>query len=250
MLHTQLIGDGTRLGVSGRNPTRAYAPAAGLVATPRDLALLFESIAPDGPSSLSPALKAQLTVDRGSERDRSGRHYGLDVHIVDVAGCQAIENVGMFQGSISRTLRLPAIGVTFTVAVNATNEAIFELSEGIVHVLRWFSDNWSPAPAESKWRGRWRNPWGPIDLTPIGDQVVVSRPADPLPFSDPIVIKLDGADHGTIVSAPGTDRYGEAARLDIDGGVVTGVHLGSAGFTTAPRARRLVDNLYGAEAAS
>ncbi len=93
-------------------------------------------------------------------------------------------------------------------------------------ILKRFHDAGPPAADLADWTGRWWSVWGPGDLVPVGDKVLLATPGLANPLLKVPEVTVSGPDEGRISQASGFASFGEPVRLirGEDGGV-TGVQL-------------------------
>ena len=115
-----------------------------------------------------------------------------------------------------------------------------------MHVIRRFKERGAPARKLADWTGRWWSLWGPVDLVPVGDRVVVAWPVQLDPFMDASEIEVTGRDKGTITVAGGFANFGEQARLirRKPGGRVAEVYLTGARLRDEAQSAKEVTDRY------
>ena len=218
--HTARLPVG-RTSIPGSNPTRALAPATGFVSTVGDLALFFGQLDPAAPSSiLSVASRREMT-----RRQWRGLHtksdvfYGLGTISGTASGRDYFGHTGGFYGYSSCTWVVPDLGMTMSLVLNAVDVSASGWMEGVLHICDRFAKAGATGDALTSWRGRWWNPWGTVDLVPMGDRVLIASPDDAAPFEDAAEITVTSAAEGTITAATAFGSHGEPVvrRLDGDG---------------------------------
>jgi CubicO group peptidase (beta-lactamase class C family) len=212
--HSAKVPLGRRMVVPGSNPTRALAPATGVVSTAHDLVRFFAQLDPTAPGSmLSRASRREMIRRQWREPHLSTeRYYGLGIRSGTTEGWDWFGHGGAFQGFASRTVMLPDQALTLSIVVNATDGPAMLLIDGVIHILQTFARRGPPTPAVSDWNGRWWSIWQAHDLVPMGDRVLVADPAKPLPFQDASELVVTSEDSGSIVLASGTGHHGERVR--------------------------------------
>jgi D-alanyl-D-alanine carboxypeptidase len=212
--HSARLPLGRRAAIRGDYSTRAIAPAAGVISTAGDLARFFHQLSPaTGRSVLSAASRREMMRARWRDPDSSvERYYGLGIMSGRIAGWPWFGHSGGLQGYITRTGVLPRQGLAISVLTNAVDGPAHAWLEGMVSILRTFSEQGAPPRRASGWTGRWWTLWYPVDLVPMGREVVVARPDLFSPFLDASHIRVRG-DAGRIVRAPGYASHREPARL-------------------------------------
>jgi CubicO group peptidase (beta-lactamase class C family) len=229
--HSRRHPSGGRLVIPGDNPAHAMAAAAGFVATAADTARFFAQLAPAARTSV-------LSV--GSRREMTRKHwripqtveeayYGFGLMSGQTAGWDWFGHGGGFQGYISRTAVIPACECAVTVLTNSIDGWAPGWVTGVMHILRTFKTRGAPGRRVRDWTGRWATMWGTADLVPMGNQVIVAKPALMNPFLDAAEIEVTGRDQGRIVFAPGLASHGESVRRSRNkAGRVTDIWLAGA----------------------
>ena len=125
---------------------------------------------------------------------------------------------GGFQGTVTRTVTVPAHDLTLSVLTNATDGQAHPWLDGALHILRAYQRHGAPSARTARWSGRWWGLWGTADLLPMADKVRVANPALANPLMDASELEVDprdrqGASHGRIALAGGFAAHGEPVRL-------------------------------------
>jgi D-alanyl-D-alanine carboxypeptidase len=222
--HSAKLPLGHRVVIPGANPTHALAAATGFVSTAADLARFFSSLAPAAKKSvLSPASRREMTRRRWRDPHSTvERWYGLGTISSSVADWECVGHSGGFQGTITRTVCVPAHELTVSVLTNAADGASHAWLEGTLHVLRAFSRNGAPSRRTTPWAGRWWTLLGATDLLPMRDKVLVANPLLANPLQDASEIEPSGTTRhgvatGRIALAGSFASHGEPVRLLFDG---------------------------------
>ena len=226
--HSAKLPLGRRVVVPGSNPTRALAPATGLVSTAHDLVRFFAQLDPAAPESLlSRASRREMIRRQWREPHLSTeRYYGLGIRSGTTGGWDWFGHSGAFQGFVSRTVVLPDQALALSIVANAIDGPATPLIDGVIHILQTFACRGAPTPAVSGWTGRWWSVWQALDLVPMGDRVLVADPAQPLPFQDASELVVTAEDSGLIALSSGVGRHGEGVRRTRGpGGDITTVSL-------------------------
>ncbi len=229
--HSARMPLGRRVVIPADNPGNAMVAAAGFVATAADVARYFAQLSPQAKTSiLSPLSRREMTRRRWPDAQSSlGRHYGLGTISGGSDDWQWFGHSGGFQGFITRTAVLPEQDLTISVLTNAIDGLAHPWLDGVVHILRTFSEQGGPSPATQDWSGRWWTIWGAVDLVPFAAKVACAAPATLSPFLDASEIEIEAPDQGRIAKASGFGSPGEVARLNRNGqGVVESIRLGGA----------------------
>ncbi len=206
---------GRRVVVPGDQSTHAMAPAAGFVSTAADVATFYAQLLPD-------ARRSVLKVE--SRREMLRRHwavphstvpgwYGLGVMHGSTQGWEWVGHTGSLQGFVSRSLALPAQGLSISVLCNSIDGFSWPWVDGIVQILQTFQKHGAPTAATRAWAGRFWSLWGPTDLVPMRERVFAISPALALPFTDATELSLRGKDCALMSQANGYASFGEEARL-------------------------------------
>ncbi|WP_332682334.1 serine hydrolase domain-containing protein [Bosea sp. (in: a-proteobacteria)] len=226
---------GRRVVIPADNPGNAMTSAAGFVATAADVARYFAQLSPRaGNSILSPLSRREMTRRLWPDSESSlGRHYGLGTISGGEGDWQWVGHSGGFQGFITRTVILPEQDLTVSVLTNAIDGLAHPWLDGVVHILRTFSEHGPASPATQGWAGRWWTIWGAGDLVPVEDKVLCANPALPMPFLDAPEIEIEAPDRGRITRASAFNSPGEPARLVRNGtGRITSIWLGGGQAVT------------------
>ncbi len=224
---------GYRVVIPGDNPGRAMVSAAGFVATAADVARYFAQLSPQAETSiLTPLSRREMTRRLWPDDEASlGRHYGLGTISGGEGAWRWFGHSGGFQGFITRTCVFPAQDLTVSVLTNAIDGLAHPWLDGVVHILKTFSERGAPPAGTEDWNRRGWCIWGAGDLVPVSDRVLIANPALFTPFLDAGEITLHAPDHGRIIRASGFNSPGEPAKLVRDEtGAVQSVWLGGGRF--------------------
>jgi D-alanyl-D-alanine carboxypeptidase len=222
--HSAKLPLGRRVVIPADNPTHALAAATGFVSTAADLARFFASLAPTARKSvLSAASRREMT--RRLWRDPHSsleRWYGLGTISGTLADWEWFGHSGGFQGTITRTVSVPAHELAVSVLTNAADGASHAWLDGTMHVLRAFARHGAPSRRTAPWSGRWWSLWGALDLLAANDRVLVANPLLTNPVQDASEIEVSGSlrngvAHGRVALAGGFANHGEPVRLVFDG---------------------------------
>ena len=213
--HTGKLPLGRRIVVPGTNDTRALSSATGFVSTASDLVRFFASLDPAARRSvLSPESRREMIRRQWSDAHSSlPRHYGLGVILGDLGDWEWFGHSGGFQSCISRTTVIPGKDLAVSILTNAVDGYAHPWSDGVLHILRGFESRGAPTRRTEDWCGRWWTLWGPIDLVPVKDHVLLCAPGMMNPMMDAAEIAVTGDDTGTIRLAGGFANHGEQAKL-------------------------------------
>jgi len=243
---------GRRLVFPGDQPTNALAAATGFVSTAADLARFFSQLSPAAKSSfLTPASRREMSRPQWPDPYAAlARSYGLGTISGALDGWAWFGHSGGFQGYITRTSVVPVKDLAVSVLTNAVDGPAELWIEGALQILKRFEAGGAPAGKLGGWSGRWWSSWGPVDLVPIGERVLLASPGLPNPFLKVPEAAIEGPDEARIVEAGGFGAYGEPVRLARSKrGKVTSVWIGSGEMV--PEAALKADLLerYGGEPA-
>jgi D-alanyl-D-alanine carboxypeptidase len=251
--HSAKLPLGYRVVIPGDNVTHALAAATGFVSTAGDLARFFASLSPESKKSvLSVASRREMWRRQWRDAHSSiERWYGLGTISGSVGDWDWYGHSGGFQGTITRTLCVPAKDLTVSVLTNAGDGLSHGWLDGALHILRGYELHGAPSRAVASWAGRWWSLWGAIDLLPVNSKVLAANPALPNPIMDaseiePVGRPRDGVQKGRIVLAGAFASHGEAARLRRDkAGRATELWLGGIQLRQESKAAKELANRYG-----
>jgi len=205
---------GRRLPIPGDYATNAIAPAGGVISTARDLALFFNQLSPKARRSILTVSSRREMVRRQWRNQHSSleRYYGLGTISGTLNGWEWFGHSGSLPGYITRTCVIPEHDLTVTVLTNAIDGWAGIWVDGVMHILRAFSQRGAPTRKVSDWSGRWWNLWGAVDLVPMGNKVLAMAPGFINPVGDAAEVEITGRDQGRFVVADGYSSYGEPVR--------------------------------------
>ncbi|MFL6664541.1 MAG: serine hydrolase domain-containing protein [Rhizobacter sp.] len=251
--HTPKWLTGARLVIPGDNPTRALASATGFISTAADLARFFGSLLPTARASvLSPASRREMTRRQWRDPHSSlERWYGLGTISGTVAEWDWVGHSGGFQGTITRTVALPALDLAVSFLTNAADGLSHVWLEGALHILRAHARHGAPSRGALPWAGRWWSLWGPVDIVPVNGKLLACNPALANPVMDASEIAVGGRaaggeSRGVIALANGFASHGESARLERDArGRAKALWLGGTRLLPEAVAAKEVGRRYG-----
>lgn len=257
--HSSKLPLGHRVVIPATNPTNALASATGFVSTAADLARFFGSLSPAAPRSVL-SVESRREMARRQWKDAYGsieRWYGQGTISGALGGWEWFGHSGAFQGTMSRTVCLPAQGVSVSVITNAVDGPAQAWLDGVLHILQAFAAHGAPNARTTAWAGRWWSLWGPFDLVPMGDKVLVANPSLPNPMMDASQIVpaprkgRDGTLNGRIELSGGFGHHGEAARIEHDArGRAKEAWIGGTRLVSEARARKELAARYTAAPAA
>jgi len=215
---------GRRLVFAGDQSTGALASATGFVSTASDIAKFLGQLAPNAPASIL-TVASRREMSRPQWKDRWGavdQSYGLGTISWSFDGWEGFGHSGGFQGYITRSAVIPEQDLAVSCLTNAVDGLSHGWLDGAMAILKRFQTGGAPAPGLKDWTGRWWSVWGPTDLVPVGDRVVLASPGLLNPLTKMPELTATGADEATISYAGGFGSYGEPAGLirDATGAVV------------------------------
>lgn len=224
------------------------ASATGFVGTAADVARFFAQLSPKAERSiLSPLSRREMARRLWSDDESSlGRHYGLGTISGGEGDWRWFGHSGGFQGVITRTAILPEQNLTISVLTNASDGLAHPWLDGVIHILKRFSELGAPSGTTQGWTGRWWTLWGATDLVPFADKVLCALPATFTPLLDAPELRIEAPDLGRFTRASGFNSPGETARLIRDGkGEVESVWLGGGHLLTEAALQAEMTGRYG-----
>jgi len=250
--HTGELLLGKRLVIPGDYSENAVAPAGGFVSTASDLAKYFAQLAPNAARSVLSAGSRREMTRRHWRNPHSGieRYYGLGVMSGNTEGWEWFGHGGGLQGYISFTCVVPERELTVSILTNASDGWAGFWAEGALHILRRFATRGAPSEKVRDWAGRWWNAWGPADLVPAGDVVLVANPWTFRPLFDASEVEVTDRDEGRIALASGGGSHGERVRRMRDASnAVAEVWLAATRFVPEARAAAEIESRHAARSA-
>jgi len=250
--HTGELLLGKRLVIPGDYSENAVAPAGGFVSTASDLAKYFAQLAPNAARSVLSAGSRREMTRRHWRNPHSGieRYYGLGVMSGNTEGWEWFGHGGSLQGYISFTCVVPERELTVSILTNASDGWAGFWAEGALHILRRFATRGAPSEKVRDWAGRWWNAWGPADLVPVGDVVLVANPWTFRPLFDASEVEVTDRDEGRIALASGGGSHGERVRRMRDASnAVAEVWLAATRFVPEARAAAEIESRHAARSA-
>ena len=222
---------GRRLVFAGDQSTGALASATGFVSTAADVAKFLAQLSPSAPTSLL-SVASRREMSRPQWKDRWGavdQSYGLGTISWSFDGWEGFGHSGGFQGYITRSVVIPEQDLAISCLTNAVDGASHGWLDGAMAILKRFQTAGAPAADLKDWTGRWWSVWGPSDLVPAGDRVVVASPALMNPLAKMPELTVTGVDEAVISYAGGFGSFGEPAALVRDSsGAVVEVRMGGS----------------------
>lgn len=251
--HSAVEPLGRRIVIPADSAGNDMASATGFVGTAADVARFFAQLSPRAKHSLLSPRSRREMARRLWPDDESGlgRHYGLGTISGGDGDWAWFGHSGGFQGVISRTMIIPAHGLTISVLTNASDGLAHQWLDGIAHILKRFSELGAPSPVTKDWTGRWWTLWGATDFVPFADKVLCAVPALFTPFADAAEITVEKPDQGRITRASGFHSPGETARLVRDGtGAVESVWVGGGHLISKEALQAEMSERYGEPASA
>jgi CubicO group peptidase (beta-lactamase class C family) len=239
---------GRRVVIPGAYSTNALAPAGGVVSTAGDLALYFAQLSPKaGRSVLSVGSRREMVRRQWRNPNSSlERYYGLGTISGSLNSWDWFGHSGGLQGYITRTCVVPEHDLTVVVLTNAIDGWAGIWVDGVIHILRTFSQHGAPSRKVRDWAGRWWSVWGAVDLVPMGNKVLTVGPGFINPFADAGELEISSRDRGRIALAEGFSSHGEPVRRVRDrAGKVTEVWLGASRMLPEAKVAKEMEARYG-----
>jgi CubicO group peptidase (beta-lactamase class C family) len=226
---------GRRLIFPGDQSTHALAPATGFVSTASDLARFFAQLSPNAETSvLSVASRREMSRPQWEDKwSLAPQKYGLGAISGRFDGWDLFGHSGGFQGYLTRTAVAPEHDLCLSCLTNASDGPSHFWLDGALAILKRFKEDGAPKAELADWSGRWWSVWGPTDLLPVGDKVVISLPGMNNPVAKAAELTVTGPDEARISQAGAFANFGEPARLIRgEGGAVVAVNLGGSRMVT------------------
>lgn len=209
---------GHRVVFPGEAATGALAAATGFVSTAADLARFFGQLAPDAASNvLSAASRREMARPLWHDAyTATPTSYGLGTISGKSDFGDWFGHSGGFPGTLTRTVVVPSHEVSVSVLTNAADGPCWPWLDGVLHILQVFAASGAPRPEVADWGGRWWSVWGPNDLVPAGDKVLVAMPNLLKPLDKAAELTITEPDQGRITLAGGFRSHGEPVRRERD----------------------------------
>jgi len=239
---------GRRLVFPGDQSTHALSAATGFVSTAADLARFFGQLSPNAQTSVLSAA-SRREVSRAQWEDKWAvlpQKYGLGTISGTFDGWDWFGHSGGFQGYVTRSAAIPEHDLSLSCLTNSVDGMSALWLDGAMAILKRFKEDGAPNAGLSDWSGRWWSVWGPTDLVPIGEKVILGLPGLANPIAKAAELTVTSPDEARISQSGAFGNYGEPARLIRDAqGMVTAVQLaGSRLIPEADLAAELTDR-YG-----
>ena len=200
------------------------------MSTAADLARFFWQLAPQAKNSLlSESSRREMTHARWTDSwtPLAPQSYGLGAISAKFEDWEHVGHSGGFLGYVTRTAVVLEQGLAVSCLTNAVDGMSHLWLDGALGILKRLKADGAPNAALRDWRGRWWSAWGPSDLVPAGDKVLVGVAAATNPLAKAAEVTVTSPDQGRISQAGAFASFGEpAALIRDDGGSVTGVRLG------------------------
>jgi D-alanyl-D-alanine carboxypeptidase len=134
---------------------------------------------------------------------------------------------------LTRTVVLPEQDITISVLTNTLDGFANSWLESVIHILKTIHDLGAPSAATAEGHGRWRSLFGPRDLVPGDDKILVATPSRASPFFDASELEPTGPDTAVVAKAQAFGDLGEVCRLISDpAGVIVRVQIGGKHMVT------------------
>jgi CubicO group peptidase (beta-lactamase class C family) len=240
---------GRRLVFPGDQSTHALAAATGFVSTAADLARFFGQLSPNAEASvLSVASRREMSRPQWKDLwSPLAQTYGLGTISGSFDGWDAFGHSGGFQGYVTRTAVIPAHDLAVSCLTNALDGLSHAWLDGAVAILKRFQEDGAPNPALADWAGRWWSVWGPTDLVPIGEKVIIAAPSLANPVLKAGELTVTGPDQAYISQSGAFASFGEPAQLvrGADGAVTEVRMAGGRSVSEAALAAELIERYEG-----
>jgi D-alanyl-D-alanine carboxypeptidase len=209
--YTEKYSGMSRRRLWGTASANQLASATGFVSTAADLSLFYSSLQPDTAKSfLAPQSRRQLVKAHWREPDSNAEsYYGLGSVIGRVRDWPWFGHGGGFPGFITQTTSLLGPNITISLLINSIDGPAQSWTNGIVAILDEFRKRAASEKPREEWCGRWHSILGTIDLVPIGERILINRPANSVPFEDASEIARESKNAGRVIKAPGFLHFGE-----------------------------------------
>jgi len=235
---------GRRLIFPGDQSTHALAAATGFVSTAADLVRFFGQLSPNAETSvLSVASRREMARAQWEDSwSVAPQKYGLGTISGTFDGWDWFGHSGGFQGYITRSAVVPEHDLSLSCLTNAVDGMSGLWLDGALAILKRFKTDGAPGAELADWSGRWWSAWGPTDLVPVGDKVVLGLPGLANPVAKAAELTVTGPDEARISQSGGFGNYSESARLirGADGAVVALRLAGGRMVAEAELAKELV----------
>ena len=239
---------GRRLVFPGDQSTHALAAATGFVSTAADLARFFAQLSPNAQTSvLSVASRREMSRAQWTDPwSLAPQKYGLGTISGAFDGWDWFGHSGSFQGYVTRSAVIPEHDLSLSCLTNAADGLSGLWLDGSLAILKRFKDDGAPNADLADWSGRWWSVWGPTDLVPIGEKLILGLPSLANPVAKAAELTVTGPDEARISQSGAFGSYGEAAQLirGADGTVIEVRLAGSRLVAEADLAMELTDR-YG-----
>jgi len=222
---------GRRLVFPGDQSTHALASATGFVSTAGDLARFFGQLSPNAAESvLSVASRREMSRSQWTDTWAVlPQSYGLGTISGTFDGWDWFGHSGGFQGYVTRTAVIPEHDLAISCLTNAVDGMSALWLDGAMAILKRFQADGPPRADLADWAGRWWSVWGPNDLLPVGDKVLIAWPGLTNPIAKAGELTVTGPDAARISQAGAFGNYGEPVRrLRGDAGEVTALQIAAS----------------------
>ncbi len=179
--HTGRILLGRRLVIPATTrATRSARRAASSAPPPtsRAISRSFAQRAPEHHLGREPPRDDAPPLAQSAHQPRAD--YGLGTISGTFFGWDWFGHSGGLQGYISRTCVYPQQELTVCVLTNALDGWAHLWVDGAANIMQAFQRHGAPSRKVKDWNGRFWSLWAAIDLVPMGNKVLVARPASPI----------------------------------------------------------------------
>jgi D-alanyl-D-alanine carboxypeptidase len=217
--------------------TGAMAAATGFFSTARDLVRYAAAHFHGDDRLLTDASKRRM--QRTEWRTGRDGEYGLGLDVTEIGGRRVVGHGGGYPGHITNTKWDPADRLAVSVLTNAVDGSAGAYAANFFRLIELAhrpADD-ADVPPEGvdldRFRGRFANLWGVMDIVRFGDRLYMLDPTVDDPTHEPSTLKV--VDNDTLRMSPenGFASPGELVRYTFDGTYVESVRAGS-GSTSYP----------------
>lgn len=211
--------------------TKALSPATGFYASAADLLAFYDALAVGSKKLLSDTSKRELQRTHWRVHGRTEADYGLGLDLEYEGDRTRFGHAGGFRGQQTRTQVEPHLKTAIAALCNGQSADPFGLVMGTRSIIDYFQEHYVArrSPNLRNFSGRYIR-WGDaVDLVDMGRKVVISNPAQTLPFD--LATELTPVNESTLKISGRDSSYGspgETVRLKRDAsGVALQAYVGA-----------------------
>ena len=220
--------------LSPRISTKALASAIGIHATVEDMCRFAVSQFFGNDTLVNDRLKkeAQRTQTNSMSGRDFGMEFGLGYRIQRVGGRRLIGHDGHLAGHVTATFFDPDAKLAVSIASNAKDAPILQITNGIFEAIDWFARNSPAKKSLAKFNTRLRSDTGSVEIITGRNSIVATDPDSWRPFN--MLEELERVDSKTlrIITATSTFQTGELVSYQFEKNVIRAVRY--AGLTMVP----------------